>query len=83
MKTLGIDMGSSSVKVSLMDVATGRCIASSTNPKVEMPIDAPHGGWAEQDPERWWRYICDGIRAVGETGSLADATATQWMTAVP
>ena len=75
MKTLGIDMGSSSVKVSLMDVETGRCIASSTNPKVEMPIDAPQSGWAEQDPEMWWRYICDGIRAVAEGNSLADVRA--------
>ena len=75
MKTLGIDMGSSSVKVSLMDVGTGRCIASSTNPKVEMPIDAPHSGWAEQDPEMWWRYICDGIRAVGAEHSLSEVRA--------
>ncbi|MCH5335266.1 MAG: carbohydrate kinase [Alistipes sp.] len=75
MKTLGIDMGSSSVKVSLMDVETGRCIASSTNPSVEMPIDAPQSGWAEQDPEMWWRYICDGIRAVGAEHPLADVAA--------
>ena len=59
-KTLGIDMGSSSIKVSLMDVATGECVASSTNPKVEMPIEALQSGWAEQDPEMWWGYICDG-----------------------
>ena len=75
MKTIGIDMGSSSVKVSLMDVETGRCIASSTNPKVEMPIDAPLSGWAEQDPEMWWRYICDGIRAVSADNSLTDVRA--------
>ena len=75
MKTLGIDMGSSSVKVSLMDVPTGRCIASSTNPRTEMTIDAPRAGWAEQDPEMWWRYICDGIRAVGAEHSLADVRA--------
>ena len=75
MKTLGIDMGSSSVKVSLMDVATGRCVASSTNPKVEMPIDAPRAGWAEQEPEMWWRYICDGIRAVGAEHPLSDVCA--------
>lgn len=48
--TLGIDIGSSSVKVSLLDVETGRCVASSTNPSQEMPIDALRSGWAEQDP---------------------------------
>ncbi len=75
MKTLGIDMGSSSVKVSLMDVATGECVASSTNPKMEMPIDALRSGWAEQDPEMWWRYICEGIRDISRTHSMADVRA--------
>jgi len=50
MKTLGIDVGSSSVKVSLLDVATGECAGAVTLPSAEMPIDAPQPGWAEQDP---------------------------------
>lgn len=64
MKSLGIDVGSSSVKVSLLDLATGECVASSTNPSAEMRIDAPRAGWAEQDPEMWWHYACEGIRAL-------------------
>lgn len=75
MKTLGIDMGSSSVKVSLMDVATGECVASSTNPKVEMPIEALRSGWAEQDPEMWWRYICEGIHDIAKEHSMSDVKA--------
>jgi len=75
MKTLGIDMGSSSVKVSLLDIATGECAAASTNPKVEMPIDAPAPGWAEQDPEMWWRYICEGIRDIAAEHSMSDVRA--------
>ena len=75
MKTLGIDMGSSSIKVSLMEIETGRCLASSTNPEVEMPIDAPRSGWAEQDPEMWWRYIGEGIRKIATQHSLADVKA--------
>ena len=55
MKTLGIDVGSSSVKVSLLDVATGECAGAVTLPSAEMPIDAPQPGWAEQDPR------CGGI----------------------
>lgn len=51
MKSLGIDIGSSSVKVSLLEIETGECVASSTNPQSEMRIDAPRPGWAEQDPE--------------------------------
>ena len=55
MKTsLGIDIGSSSVKVSLLDIESGDCIASSTNPSQEMPIEALQSGWAEQDPDMWW-----------------------------
>ena len=42
--SLGIDVGSSSVKVSLMDIETGVCVASSTNPSQEMPIDAVKSG---------------------------------------
>lgn len=62
MYSLGIDIGSSSVKVSLLDIESGKCIASSTNPSSEMPIKALHPGWAEQDPEMWWGYVCKGIK---------------------
>ena len=46
MKSLGIDIGSSSVKVSLLDIASGECAASSANPATEMPIGSPQSGWA-------------------------------------
>lgn len=72
MKSLGIDIGSSSVKVSLLDIATGACVASSTNPAQEMPIDAPQSGWAEQDPEMWWRYVCEGIRRIAAEHPMSD-----------
>ena len=72
MKSLGIDIGSSSVKVSLLDIATGTCVASSTNPAQEMPIDAPQSGWAEQDPELWWHYVCEGIRHMAAEHPMSD-----------
>ncbi|MDE6624173.1 MAG: carbohydrate kinase [Alistipes sp.] len=72
MKSLGIDIGSSSVKVSLLDIATGECVASSTNPAQEMPIDAPQSGWAEQDPEMWWHYACEGIRRMAAEHPMSD-----------
>lgn len=65
MYSLGIDIGSSSVKVSLLDIESGKCAASSTNPSSEMPIKALHPGWAEQSPEMWWKYFCEGISAIG------------------
>ena len=72
MKSLGIDIGSSSVKVSLLDIESGKCLASSTNPSSEMPIKALKNGWAEQDPRMWWQYACDGIRKVGSGHGLSD-----------
>lgn len=75
MKSLGIDIGSSSVKVSLLDIATGGCVASATNPSQEMPIEALHGGWAEQDPDMWWHYVCEGIRQVGAKFPLRDVVS--------
>ena len=54
---LGIDVGSSSVKVSLVDAGTGKCTASAFFPETEAPIIAHKNGWAEQDPEMWWNNM--------------------------
>ena len=57
MYLLGYDVGSSSVKASLLDANTGKVITTSHYPKQEAPINAPKPGWAEQNPEDWWDYI--------------------------
>lgn len=57
MYLLGFDIGSSSVKVSLVDAETGESKASAFSPKQEMKISAPRVGWAEQDPEIWWENL--------------------------
>lgn len=75
MKSLGIDIGSSSVKVSLLDIETGACVATSTNPAQEMPIEARQTGWAEQDPEMWWGYVCEGILRIGTEHSLREVVS--------
>ena len=75
MKTLGIDIGSSSVKVSLLDVDTGRCAGSVTLPPTEMPIDALRPGWAEQDPQMWWDYVCQGIRTLAGQHPMKEIAA--------
>jgi xylulokinase len=54
---LGYDIGSSSIKASLLDIDTGRCVAAVTTPTTEMGISVPQAGWAEQHPERWWQEI--------------------------
>ena len=62
MKTLGIDVGSSSVKVSLLDTVSGECAGSVTLPNTEMKINALQNGWAEQDPDMWWDYATQGVK---------------------
>jgi xylulokinase len=54
---LGIDIGSSSIKVSLLDSDSGKSIESKAFPEKEMIIDSPEKGWAEQDPATWWKYV--------------------------
>ncbi len=66
---LGFDVGSSSVKVSLVDVKTGRTLASAFSPDKEAPIKAQKAGWAEQDPESWWQYAKQALCKVAEQSS--------------
>lgn len=51
---LGLDVGSSSVKASLVNADSGACVASAFYPEKEAPIKAVKAGWAEQDPQMWW-----------------------------
>ena len=57
MYLIGYDIGSSSVKVALLEVSTGHCVASTFFPEEEMPMLAKQKGWAEQDPEMWWTNL--------------------------
>ena len=61
---LGIDLGSSSLKLALVDVSTGKKLALVNEPENEMEITAIHPDWAEQDPITWWEYICKGVKRV-------------------
>lgn len=54
MYLLGYDIGSSSVKVCLIEASSGKIIASDYSPKKEMKIIAENVGWAEQSPTDWW-----------------------------
>ena len=57
MYLLGYDIGSSSVKSSLVDAQSGRCVASAFYPKSEAAIIAVKPGWAEQEPAAWWENL--------------------------
>ncbi|MFC1528717.1 xylulokinase [Candidatus Latescibacterota bacterium] len=54
MYLLGYDVGSSSIKATLLNADTGAIIASATSPEEELEISAKQFGWAEQHPEIWW-----------------------------
>ena len=56
---LGFDLGSSSIKATLLDANTGQTVASAQKPSEEMRIDSKKADWAEQDPAMWWAFLCE------------------------
>lgn len=68
--TLGIDLGSSSVKVAIVNTADGVALASSKYPETEMEIQAPYPDWAEQSPEFWWSCTVQAIKQVCEKSKI-------------
>tara|TARA_R110002096_G_scaffold321691_1_gene515840 strand:- start:6935 stop:8419 length:1485 start_codon:yes stop_codon:yes gene_type:complete len=58
---LGLDIGSSSVKAALVETETGKSLGVVQEPKEEMGMSAKKNGWAEQNPDDWWKHICNAI----------------------
>ena len=73
MLLLGIDIGTSSVKVSVVDAASQKVIASAQYPDEESPIIALHPGWAEQSPEMWWEQTQQAIERCNNTATYNPA----------
>jgi xylulokinase len=67
---LGLDIGSSSIKASLVDADTGTTVASAQSPSEEMAMAAPHPGWAEQEPELWWEHAQKSIHSCLAKGTV-------------
>ena len=55
---VGIDLGTSSVKVLLLS-EDGQTVSSVTR---EYPLYFPHSGWSEQNPEDWYNQTIDALR---------------------
>ena len=70
MYLLGYDLGSSSVKASLVNSKTGEVLASDFSPKKEMEIKAIKAGWAEQDVEVWWNNLKEATKSVLATAKI-------------
>ena len=60
---LGLDIGSSSIKASIVDAATGKSVASGQSPREEMAMIALEPGWAEQDPDMWWHHLLISVKS--------------------
>jgi xylulokinase len=67
---LGYDIGSSSVKVSLIEADSGKLVASATSPDSELEISTPKPSWAEQDPEIWWKHATLATQKVFSSSSV-------------
>ena len=61
---LGFDVGSSSVKASLVNADSGKCVSSAFFPEKEAPIMAVKAGWAEQEPDSWWQYAKQSLQKI-------------------
>lgn len=64
MYLLGYDIGSSSVKASLVSADTGKCVSTAFFPKTEAEIISVRTGWAEQHPSEWWKHLREATEAI-------------------
>ena len=55
---IGVDLGTSAVKLLLME-GNGKICNIVSN---EYPLSFPQPGWSEQKPEDWWNAVVDGIK---------------------
>lgn len=69
MLLLGIDIGTSSIKVAIVDSASQNCIITAQYPEVETEITSLQPGWAEQSPEDWWNHVQQAILKANASGA--------------
>ncbi len=63
---LGIDIGTSACKAAVFD-PDGNVKASGTG---DYPVFYPHPGWAEQNPEDWYRGVCMALKKIWDSGAV-------------
>jgi xylulokinase len=64
---LGYDVGSSSIKATLMEAQSGKVLATATSPEKELEIIAQRFGWAEQEPDVWWKNVIKATSIIKQT----------------
>lgn len=70
MLLLGIDIGTSSIKVAVVDAETQQVVTSAQYPEEESPIIARQVGWAEQSPEMWWEHVQHAFEKCKSSGTF-------------
>lgn len=66
MNFLGIDLGTSSVKIIIMN-ENGKVVESVSK---SYDVSYPEVGWAEQNPEDWWNSTKEGIKGLLARGTV-------------
>lgn len=59
---IGIDIGTSGTKSVLFDTE-GNTVASAT---ADYPLYQPENGWAEQNPQDWWKAVCSTLSEISK-----------------
>ncbi|HET6722523.1 MAG TPA: FGGY family carbohydrate kinase, partial [Chitinophagaceae bacterium] len=67
---LGFDIGSSSVKTTLLEIGSGRAVASAFSPSSEMPMQSSQPGFAEQNPDMWWDELINAMNKLHQQVSF-------------
>ena len=70
MYNIGYDIGSSSVKIALVEAKSNKKISVISEPEDEMQIISSQPNWAEQDPEIWWEHLCKGTHRILAENSI-------------
>ncbi|ADV49739.1 carbohydrate kinase [Cellulophaga sp. E16_2] len=70
---IGFDLGSSSIKAALVEIKTGKSLGVVQEPETEMSMLALKNGWAEQNPDEWWKHICKAIERLKRKYAVSKA----------
>lgn len=70
---IGFDIGSSAVKVSVLDSESGKVVSSAFSPETELQIVSSQIGWAEQDPDDWWKHL-----VIAANDAISKLTTTKY-----
>ena len=70
---LGLDIGSSSIKAAIVEIASGKSIGVAQEPEKEMSMYAPKNGWAEQEPDDWWKHACNAIQKLQKKHNISSS----------